>query len=225
MIRNREKKLNEIIKGIHHQVYRRIDEQYRHGPSLYFYGKIIDLRREAGSLSVFFDSVVNTEYLYATLGLWDMNTRGANMKDFDPFMKILQKNKRDLLALESMFPESIGWMDSSLKDRIGKALHKVYLGMKLMKTKRRLVSNSKILHFMFPDFLMPMDNNHTLKCLTSGESAVGSESWKKYWEITEFAFDVMHMVDGRDVKLDDGFNKSLPKIVDNVIILSTRNNL
>ena len=222
MIRNREQKLTNIVRGIHRQVYRRIDREYRHGPSLHFYGRIISLRREAETLSRFLGRLENIEYLYATLGLWDMNTRGAKMKDFDPFMRILQANESNLLALESLFPTSIGGMDSDHVEKILKPLRAVYLGMKLMQTNRRLVSNSKILHFMFPEFLMPMDNNHTLRYLTNGESEVPRVSWNKYWEITRFGFDTMQRLAGEDVGFDEGFNKTLPKVIDNVIILTVK---
>lgn len=58
-----------------------------------------------------------------------------------------------------------------------------------MKTGGKLVSNSKLLHFLFPSLLMPMDRANTLSDFYRN----AGESINKFIEITKFCFEITNM--------------------------------
>ena len=84
-----------------------------------------------------------------------------------------------------------------------------------MKTGGKLVSNSKLLHFLFPSLLMPMDRANTLSDFYRN----AGESINKYIEITKFCFEITNMPENWENYLGNGWNTTVPKMMDNAIIL------
>src|SRR5262249_23128492 len=91
MIRNRNNVLTQVTSIISTRIAQ-INTVYRGGPSLHFYHRIMDLRRQYPCVSSFLGSDTCVEILYATLVSWDMNSRGAKMKDYPDFKNNLQVN-------------------------------------------------------------------------------------------------------------------------------------
>lgn len=91
----------------------------------------------------------------------------------------------------------------------------MYSNLTLMKSGGRLVSNSKVLHFLFPASLTPMDGKNTLQFFygNSGESS------NKYMEIIQLTFDIMAMNENWQAYMDNIWNTSVPKMIDNAILL------
>jgi len=88
-----------------------------------------------------------------------------------------------------------------------------------MHTSARFVSNSKVLHFLFPDFFIPIDGN-TLNFFYGNTG----ESVNKYLEILEFS---MQLIKDIDIECDllrglNGWYTTRPKIIDNAVNLATR---
>ena len=94
-------------------------------------------------------------------------------------------------------------------------LTKIYKNLKLMKTESKLVSNSKFLHFIFPELFMPMDRRNTLTYIYGNTN----ESIHKYIEIIKFSFDIFESINKWEKYLSDPWNVSPPKIIDNAILL------
>jgi len=209
MIQNRRQKINRIVNKIR-TVISEINERYRSGPDLYFYRRLMMLRGQAPNLSAFLQSEYNVEILYATLVSWDMNSRAAKMKYFDEFKESIVSTLNQLQQLEVLFAQQ-----QLQRNEVLPTLRSVYCNLELMKTRNKLVSNSKVLHFLFPTKLIPMDGKNTLQFFygNTGESA------NKYMEITEVAFDIMAMDDNWQNYLDNVWNTSVPKMIDNAILL------
>ena len=188
-----------------------INERYRKGPSLYFYKRITALRKEHDWLQSFLSDNHALETLYATLVSWDMNSLGAKMKYFDDFSDSLLSAKGELCELEKCALT----FDPRSTQRLLICVRQAFSELNLMETDGRLVSNSKCLHFLFPSVCMPMDRTNTLKYLYGNTN----ESVNKYMEITQFSFEIMRAtIDCRQF-IDDLWNPSMPKMIDNSIIL------
>ena len=148
--------------------------------------------------------------LYATLVSWDMNSRGAKMKYFTEFRASILSSLRQLSELEVW--ERSGNLNSTTSMLI---LRNVYDSLNLMKSGGKLVSNSKLLHFLFPNSYMPMDRNNTLFYFYGNTG----ESPNKYAEIIELSFEIMNMAENWGTYLDSNWNRTVPKMIDNAIIL------
>ena len=210
MIPDREIKIKAIVNTITSRIAD-INSRYRTGPSLYFYRRVLALRRSCRKVSMFLSNDYNLEILYAVLVSWDMNSRSAKMKYFDDFKKALILCLPELEAIESEFET----FDVRQRDKILNLLKNAFLKLALMKTSGRLVSNSKCFHFLFPSLCMPMDGMNTLQYLFANTY----ESTNRYLDIIRFSFEVMQQSVGFENYLDDHWNQSIPKLIDNAIML------
>jgi len=209
-IPNRENKIEEIIRTITSRMTE-FNTRYRSGPSLYFYKRIIELRREHPQVANFISDNYCLEMLYATLVSWDMNSRGAKLKYFDDFRNAMIFCLPKYEAIEIVM---LSFDPAKGRDLLG-LLKSAYEGMALMQTSGRLVSNSKCLHFLFPSLCMPMDKTNTLQYLFGNTY----ESVNRYLDVIEFSFDIMRQPVQFNKYLDDSWNQTVPKIIDNAIIL------
>ena len=194
----------------------RIDEliqsfRYREGPDLYFYRKTISLRRHQPLEELFqADDDRYIELIYATLVSWDMNSRRAKMKYFDEFRSTILDNEQGFLELSTDVLDALAAREfMHAKRRCGI----IYSNLHAMKTSGRLVSNSKIMHFILPDLVMPMDGGNTLKFFYG--NAAGYK--KRFLEILECSYNIAREVDLRQF-LDEEWNLSITKVIDNAII-------
>jgi len=208
MIKNRVDKIEQIIATIK----TRISEinELRTGPDLYFYKRLSHLRNNSNSIESFLRNDYHIEILYATLVSWDMNSRRAKMKYFDEF-------KANILSCLNQFKKLETFEKSGDTDliRLVSTLRNTYENLKVMRTNAKLVSNSKLLHFLFPKLLMPMDGANTL-CYLYGNTG---ESLNKYIEIIELSSEIMNSPENWDNYLDNKWNITVPKMIDNAIIL------
>ena len=216
MIKDRRAKIDQIVNTIKTRISE-INERYRSGPDLYFYKRIIELRNHSDSIQSFLSSDYHMEMLYATLVSWDMNSRAAKMKYFTEFKSNILSNLGRLAELENW--ERAGNLNSAAAISI---LRSIYDSLNVMRSGGKLVSNSKLLHFLFPNSYMPMDRNNTLWYFYGNTG----ESPNKYVEIIELSFEIMSMPEKWDTYLDSNrnttephWNTTVPKMIDNAIIL------
>lgn len=185
--------------------------KYREGPDLYFYRKTIALRRRE-SLDELFDDESDRylELIYATLVSWDMNTRGAKMKYFDKFKLNILKNRKNLMHLSSHILDKLSDKQFEEAKRV---CGKIYSNMHVMISSGRLVSNSKTMHFILPDLVMPMDGQNTLNFFFGN----AGESKRRFLTILERSYHIAKSIDLRQF-LDEKWNLSISKVIDNAII-------
>ena len=215
MIPNQEIKQNQILTVIRNHISE-INQRYRNGPELYFYRRLQNLRNEALTLEQFITSQYNLEILYATLVAWDMNSRAAKMKYFDEFKTNLLEASNELYSLENLF------LNNNYDfTELSSLLRAVYIKLHLMTTSKRLVSNSKVLHFLFPNILIPIDKKNTLMYLYESKY----ESIDRYLEIIKFSLGIISLPENWQNYLDNKWNFSIPKIIDNAIILRKKFNI
>ena len=186
-----------------------INKFYRQGPDLYFYKKVF-AQRQGCSIHQFLNLDYNIEILYATLVSWDMNSRGAKMQYFDDFKNCLLLNLSYFEKIESF--ENIGKINYH---KLRAILGEIYDNLTFMKTGGSLVSNSKVLHFLFPSLLLPMDRNNTLNYFYNNTG----ESKQKYLAIMDICFEIMQKDENWGNYLDNKWNTTVPKMIDNAILL------
>ena len=215
MIKNRSQKMNDIKTTIANRAsdinrLYRIGPDGRFGPDVYFYKRTLALRFDAESVTSFISDDHNLEIVYATLVAWDMNSRGAKIKYFDDFKQSIFICMPKLANLEA-----VEGQHGSIEQKLD-CIADVYENLHVMKTGGRLVSNSKLLHFLFPKLCIPMDSKNTLKYFYGYEA----ESGIKYMEIMHLGLEVMESPGETWEKyLDDGWNTTIPKLIDNAILL------
>ena len=188
---------------------------YRKGPDLYFYKKTIGLRRSKQLATLLNGSDESDHYIeliYATLVAWDMNSRGAKMKYFDEFKSAILTNSERLIQLQNYKIDRIPTgIFGEVKTRCGL----VYDDMHLMLSGGRLVSNSKTMHFLLPDLVMPMDRQNTLNYFFGNTSEPPNNS--HFLKILGFSHEIAQRIDLNHL-IDDNWNLSVPKVIDNAII-------
>lgn len=150
------------------------------------------------------------EFIYATLVSWDMNTRGAKMKYFDKFKSSILDNKRRFIDLSTHVLDNLSEKEFEEARRL---CGRIYSNLHVMKSSGRLVSNSKTMHFILPDLVMPMDGQNTLNYFFGNTS----ESPNKFLTILECSYRIAKSVDLRQF-LDRKWNLSITKVIDNAII-------
>ncbi len=185
--------------------------KYRKGPDLYFYRKTMELRRKK-PLNELFDDVSDRylELIYATLVSWDMNSRGAKMKYFDDFKLDVINNKKSFLYLS---PYSLDLISDAKFLEVKRICGTLSDNLHIMRSSGRLVSNSKLMHFILPDLLMPMDRQNTLNFFFGNTG----ESKRRFLTILERSHQIAKNIDLQQF-LNEEWNLSKPKVIDNGII-------
>jgi len=212
-----EKAITELTSIINSDILK-IDEKYRKGPSLSLYKEVISCRKDK-KVSDFLKDDNNINLMYKTLIAWDMNSRGAKIKNLDDF-------KNNIISNISYFQE-IEQTGNNIQDinicTLCEKLKSIYNRLELMETNSKLVSNSKLLHFVFPNLLMPIDREHTLNYFYGNTNT----SLNKYLEIIKFSYCFSNCFSKQNIQWDNyidkqEWNTGIPKIIDNAIILKMK---
>lgn len=209
MIKDRIHKIEQIVAIIKTRISE-INNRYRTGPDLYFYKRLIHLRNKSNSIQSFLRRDYHIEILYATLVSWDMNSRGSKMKYFDEFKANIVSCLNQFKLIENFEKNS-----NTNSVRLISTLRNTYENLSLMKTGGKLVSNSKLLHFLFPKLFMPMDGMNTLSYFYGNTG----ESLNKYIEIIKLSYEIISRPENWENYLDNNWNTTVPKMIDNAIIL------
>lgn len=200
-------KLTDIVNKFQEYLdYFKLHRPFR-GPSVYFHEKVIVLRRQQ-SLSQLVQSELFIEYLYAVLTAWGMHRMdgGAQLEPFGKFWDAVKGLSDTAMPLQD---RKLSQLDKNALDCICHAM-KEYT---VMKSKPRLVGNSKVLHHLLPDLVPPIDSNV--------KDFFGIESPD---EIIQFkdamnGFKRIHdRINWKTIKYDGPMNTSLPKLIDNAIL-------
>lgn len=186
--------------------------QYREGPDLYFYKKTMELRRSKSLGELFIEPDRYIELMYATLVAWNMDSRGAKMKYFDDFKSNILVNKQRFIQLARYQLDKLSGGEFG---EVKMLLAEAYESMHLMRTEGRLVSNSKIMHFILPDLVMPMDRQNTLNFFFGNTN----ESRGLFLKAFTYSREIAQKIDLSQF-LDKEWNQSVPKVIDNAIISS-----
>lgn len=155
------------------------------------------------------------ELLYATLISWNMNSRAAKLSDFEKFTASILSHKDDFKKLEKVTIVDLESQKGTIK--------KLFNELELVDTKTPLVTFSKTLHFILPNLIAPIDRKYTLRffygknpegCFTSRQ-----KQFEVFWKIEmEFSKYAQKQKDLSSYVEVNGWNRSIPKVLDNAVI-------
>lgn len=194
------------------------NKRYRSGHDLSLYKDIIRKHEEYPND---LKALLNDEKIYPlimkTLKAWNMDQRGAKLTTVENFKQSISLNnvKENLICLSKykIFSISMGQIETEITG----LLENVFLNLKVMESKRRLVGISKALHFLLPNLVMPIDNKYTMNFFSistdvNRELTTFKNIFVETFNITKRLCLTQDDVDGKK------WNTSVPKLIDNAII-------
>ena len=204
------------------------------GPSLYFHNRALDERK------INFLGDNHLEMIYATLTAWGMHRMGdtkTKMVSFEKFKTAILKQQEILLELKELKIEEVN--NSDLPGLVSK-LNTLCFNLEASASNSKLVGNSKTLAHILPNLIPPIDRQYAIRFFTTEPTDFfdGKEKFKqiqnfkkneeeKYFEhIINKTYDFINHVKLNDeIKIEQPFNTSLPKIFDNLIVTYIRNSM
>jgi hypothetical protein len=132
---------------------------FRFSDDLDLYRRIIALHRETGDLNQLLDQEDFISLIRRTLVAWNMDQRGARLASLEELDKTITQNRPLLIKL---YKYKLHELTEKTADQIRPTLELAFGGLKVMRSKRRIVGVSKCLHFLIPDLVMPIDSTYPM---------------------------------------------------------------
>lgn len=195
------------------------------GPSVYFYVKVINLLRDS-DYGLLLEDEHFVEYVYATLACWGMHRMGptgSKMRDFEGFRKSILSNKNLFLELKRYRLDALP--EENRRDIFG-VLQSLFKNLRVMHSGSNLVGNSKVIHYLLPDLVPPIDRQHTIRFFYGDLTSKYTPTFRKEEE-TELFLEIVGYfrtickrlnLTINDYDKTKSFNTSIPKVIDNAII-------
>ncbi len=176
-------------------------------PALYLYKLILSYPYEKKFSHEFI------ELLYVTLTAWGMNSRSAKLSDFEDFEKSIISNKDNFDSLKA---KKITELDNDCFVK----LQTLFDNLQLVKSDVPLVTFSKAMHFILPDLIGPIDRKYTLTFF-DGYASIDKDKDNQFFQFMQIHAKYMNFAKAVDLTKyidDNSWNRSIPKIIDNLII-------
>jgi len=196
-----------------------VNKYYRlNGKGFLYYKKIINLHKKHGDINKLLGNDIFFETLYETLKAWNMNQRGAKLKNLTDIKHSILNSKRDISEL---YDYELNTLRKSQLEKILNKLKKIFFNLQPMQSRTQIVGTSKVMHFLLPNLVMPIDRTYTLKFLSPN-----SNSWKdinaEFDEFKKVFLTFYKLAKRFNLSIhdtnDQTWNASVPKIIDNAII-------
>ena len=156
------------------------------------------------------------ELVYITLKAWNMNSRGAMLRDFSTFRNSIINCKSYFDDLQSKD------VDEPLESH-RQTLKELFKKLKLTQNTSPLVTFSKTLHFFIPDLIAPIDRKYTLSFFKKNHRGTfqGDNQFSVFMDI-QSAYSIFarkhNLKDLLKDSLYKNWNQNIPKIMDNLVI-------
>ena len=191
---------------------------YGSGEDLSLYRQIIDLHRESGDLANLLDQPGFINLIRRTLIKWNMDQRAAKLESETELNKSITQNRS---ALVKLYNYKLHELTEKTTEQITTTLDLVFGGLKVMRSKRRIVGVSKTLHFLLPDLVMPIDSEYTMPAIYgynkySNKLEKETEDFIHIFKTTVKIAQKLNLTSA-DVT-GEHWNTSIPKLIDNAII-------
>ncbi len=182
------------------------------------YAQLVKNYRNSKSYSEFISNPKNIDLAYDTLIDWNMDQRRAKLQ---PRSVVQQSVSSHAAEFEKLNRYRMETYDHSQFDEVYPALRDLFVSLNIMSTRANIVGNSKIMHFLLPDLVMPIDRGNVIDLLYLGSrySSSATKEFKVFW-------DIFQEYNSLCVKLGlspsdfthQKWNTSIPKLIDNAII-------
>jgi hypothetical protein len=186
------------------------------GPSIYFHIKVIEKIRITQPYEALFNDNIYFDYIYAVLASWGMHRMGdktAKMSDFDLFKQSILDNKQGLIKISSY---KLQQLNDAEYHEVKRSLEKIFDDLHVMDSDAKLVGNSKALHHLLPDLVVPIDRTHTLRFFFNNTN-INYDEKDLFLDLLDRFRNIAKDIDMSEIPLS-GFNTSIPKIIDNAIM-------
>ena len=147
-----------------------------------------------------------------------MNSRSAKLTSVDNFKNSVVANKHDLIKL---YKYKLHTIKKNELDDVIKLLKKIFINLKVMETKARIVGVSKAMHFLLPDLVMPIDRKFIIDAFFGCEKYSDDPliEFKFFEEIFRKTYKKTNILELKSEDFDGkGWNTSIPKLIDNAVI-------
>ncbi len=183
MRKRREVKIKELENNFSELCKKFKSKNPFSGPSIYFYKKILEFH-EHGIFSLSEEDKERfCEYCYACLTAWGMHRmgkptgrKGTKLREFEAFKKQVKKAMEKLRALKKYKT----W-DEITKDNF-ELLLSIFNKLDINEAESKLIVNSKLLHFILPALVPPIDGTYTKKFLGEYTNKKDEEVFGDYIE-------------------------------------------
>ncbi|MFA7379246.1 MAG: hypothetical protein WC150_02215 [Bacteroidia bacterium] len=156
------------------------------------------------------------ELCYLTLMAWGMNSRRAKLVCFSEFDDMINKHKNSIIELRKYSITDIHH-HIYLQEEISNLFHNITIS----KCKTKIVSTSKLLHFVLPNTLVPIDWRYTLTFFNVYPSSIseGEIYLSIQKQFSQFAYKkkLSHLI-GSEIC------PNIPKAIDNLLIAHIKKN-
>ncbi len=190
----------------------KISGEYRsYDPGWYLYH---ELNKKRDKLDIFSDDYI--ELIYVTLSSWNMNTRAAELAEFNAFKRLLRKNKKLILSLGKYRIEKLTEAET---EKVLGVLEQLFYNLKdLCYQRAKVVTFSKCLHFLLPNLIVPVDRAYTLAFF--GKYDIPTESPKQFELYKNLFLAFVELSHKYDLSkyLKNRWNENIPKVLDNIVI-------
>lgn len=155
--------------------------------------------------------------IYNTLLFFGMNSRGAKLKSFEDFVSTLISNIEKIGLISNFELESI--TDIQLQE-VKPILKELFYSLDIMESSSKLVGFSKTMAHIIPDLIPPIDRQN-INNFFYGNTSLPNYSngeFNRFWNIfLKFQYISEKLQLSKDSRKFEGFNSSIPKIIDNAI--------
>ena len=153
------------------------------------------------------------ELVYVTLAAWNMNSRGAKLSEYTDFERTILDNKESFDRLKNKQIKDLNESDYEI-------LKDLYRNLNLVSSNTPLVTFSKTMHFFLPETIGPIDRKYTLN-FYKGNTNIPNKidnQFKLFNNIHQMYTDFAAHIDLSFYVQITGWNRSEPKVIDNIII-------
>ena len=188
-------------------------------PSIYLYLKIFENQRKVNyRVEKLIPERKFLELVYVTLISWNMNMRGARMVNSDTFVESIQGFSKNIFQLKD---KELHLLSENEFEEVLRLTKPLFLGLKVMKSKSKIVGVSKTLHFLLPKLFPPMDRRYTMNFFYGHLNYFNDENKEfdsfsillsEFYKITQKL-----KLNSKDVD-NVLWNTTVPKLIDNAII-------
>lgn len=186
---------------------------------MFFHRRTLERRRSHLDVKALLADECFLVYLYATLTAWGMHRMGrggTKLTDFEEFAGSIRGAESSLARLADTKMTEID--PSEAVDRAC-AIWSVLATLRVSRSAAKLVAGSKALHHILPDLVPPMDREHTLVFCYGRKRQLAGGGEREFLEMfpvfCQIARDRRGVI---EALLDDRFNTSTTKVVDNAVV-------
>ena len=155
--------------------------------------------------------------IYNVLLFFGMNSRGAKLKSFEYFASTLTSNIKTIGLISNFELESI--TDIQLQEA-KPVLKELFYSLDIMESSSKLVGFSKTMAHIIPDLIPPIDRQN-INNFFFGNTILPTYSYgefNRFWNIfLKFQYISKKLQLSKHNRKFEGFNSSIPKIIDNAI--------